>query len=91
MQGNVWQFVNDWYETNYYSVSPYDNPWGPDTGSPGPDGKAYRNMRGGNWYNGLAVIAEGDAGGVRRGRRGRRPCDRELACAGTRPRGSRRM
>ena len=30
MAGNVWQFVNDWYETNYYSVSPYDNPKGPD-------------------------------------------------------------
>ena len=53
MQGNVWEFINDWYETNYYSLSPYDNPTGPATGSIMPDGKPYRGMRGGNWYNGL--------------------------------------
>ncbi len=52
MAGNVWQFVNDWYGQNYYSTSPYDNPKGPDTGFTMPDGKTYRGMRGGNWYNG---------------------------------------
>lgn len=52
MAGNVWQFVNDWYGQNYYSSSPYDNPKGPDTGFTMPDGKTYRGMRGGNWYNG---------------------------------------
>ena len=52
MAGNVWQFVNDWYGQNYYSSSPYDNPRGPDTGFTMPDGKTYRGMRGGNWYNG---------------------------------------
>ncbi|MEI6205578.1 MAG: SUMF1/EgtB/PvdO family nonheme iron enzyme [Desulfuromonadales bacterium] len=55
MAGNVWQFVNDWYGQNYYSTSPYDNPKGPDTGFTMPDGKAYRGMRGGNWYNGDIV------------------------------------
>jgi formylglycine-generating enzyme required for sulfatase activity len=55
MQGNVWEFINDWYGQNYYSTSPYDNPKGPDTGFLMPDGKAYRGMRGGNWYNGLNV------------------------------------
>ena len=55
MQGNVWEFVNDWYGQNYYSISPYDNPKGPDSGFLMPDGKAYRGMRGGNWYNGLAI------------------------------------
>lgn len=55
MQGNVWEFINDWYGQNYYSASPYDNPKGPDTGFLMPDGKAYRGMRGGNWYNGLSI------------------------------------
>ena len=52
MAGNAWQYVHDWYGTNYYSASPYKNPTGPDSGSPMPDGLAYRGMRGGNWYNG---------------------------------------
>jgi formylglycine-generating enzyme required for sulfatase activity len=52
IQGNVWEFVNDWYGQSYYSSSTYDNPTGPATGTIMPDGKAYRGMRGGNWYNG---------------------------------------
>jgi formylglycine-generating enzyme required for sulfatase activity len=55
MQGNVWEFVNDWYGQNYYSISPYENPTGPASGFIMPDGKPYRGMRGGNWYNGLNV------------------------------------
>ncbi len=55
MEGNVWEFVNDWYGQNYYSTSPSDNPKGPDSGFIMPDGKPYRGMRGGNWYNGLDV------------------------------------
>ena len=55
MAGNVWEFVNDWYGQNYYNNSPYDNPKGPDTGFIMPDGKAYRGMRGGNWYNGYTT------------------------------------
>jgi formylglycine-generating enzyme required for sulfatase activity len=53
MEGNVWEYVNDWYGQNYYSISPYDNPRGPLSGFIMPDGKPYRAMRGGNWYNGL--------------------------------------
>lgn len=52
MSGNVWQFVNDWYDRDYYSYSPKENPPGPECGSPMQDGKPYRGMRGGNWYNG---------------------------------------
>jgi formylglycine-generating enzyme required for sulfatase activity/phosphatidylethanolamine-binding protein (PEBP) family uncharacterized protein len=52
MAGNVWQFINDWYVRDYYAYSPTNNPPGPASGSPMPDGKPYRGMRGGNWYNG---------------------------------------
>jgi formylglycine-generating enzyme required for sulfatase activity len=30
--GNVGEWTNDWYDSNYYSVSPYHNPTGPETG-----------------------------------------------------------
>jgi formylglycine-generating enzyme len=60
MEGNVWEFVNDWYGQDYYSKSPTDNPKGPDTGFIMPDGKPYRGMRGGNWYNGLVTNGVND-------------------------------
>jgi formylglycine-generating enzyme required for sulfatase activity len=60
MAGNVWQFVNDWYGNNYYSLSPVNNPTGPVTGSNMPDGKTYRAMRGGSWYNGDIINSVND-------------------------------
>ena len=56
MGGNVWQWVNDWYGNGYYSISPSSNPTGPTTGDAMPDGKAYRGMRGGTWYNGAQYL-----------------------------------
>ena len=44
MGGNVWEWVNDWYDADYYDVSPPSNPKGPVSGS-------YRVMRGGSWYD----------------------------------------
>ncbi len=55
LQGNVWELINDWYGQNYYAVSPVDNPKGPTSGFVMPDGKQYRGMRGGNWYNGYSI------------------------------------
>jgi formylglycine-generating enzyme required for sulfatase activity len=42
MAGNVREWVNDWWQSDYYSISPYSNPPGPDTGG-------YRVLRGGDW------------------------------------------
>jgi formylglycine-generating enzyme required for sulfatase activity len=43
MSGNVWEWVNDWYSSTYYSVSPGSNP-------PGPEAGSYKVLRGGSWY-----------------------------------------
>ena len=50
--GNVWQWCTEWYDRDYYAYSPSENPPGPAAGSPMPDGKAYRCIRGGSWFNG---------------------------------------
>jgi len=44
MDGNVWEWVWDFYDGNYYQSSPANNPEGPDAGP-------YRVMRGGAFYN----------------------------------------
>lgn len=44
MAGNVWEWVNDWYDARYYEKSPSKNPTGPDTGTK-------KVIRGAGWQN----------------------------------------
>lgn len=43
MAGNVWEWVADWYDQNYYQRAPGRNPKGADSGQ-------LRVLRGGSWY-----------------------------------------
>ncbi|MBF0287022.1 MAG: SUMF1/EgtB/PvdO family nonheme iron enzyme [SAR324 cluster bacterium] len=45
LQGNVWEWVQDWYSADYYNISPKQNPPGPASGT----GKV---IRGGGWNDG---------------------------------------
>ena len=44
MSGNVWEWMHDWFDKDYYRTSPKKDPMGP------PDG-AEKVLRGASWYN----------------------------------------
>jgi len=55
MTGNVWEWSEDWFDENYYSKSPKQNPKGPDSGTS-------RVLRGGSWDGGPRSVRCADRG-----------------------------
>ena len=53
--GNVWEWCLDWFDEDYYSYSPRENPTGP-AQPPATEEKPSRVLRGGSWYIGSRLL-----------------------------------
>lgn len=53
MSGNVWEWVSDWYDSDYFTKSSLNDPEGPSSGS-------YRVLRGGSWGSSTKYIRTSD-------------------------------
>ena len=53
MAGNLREWVADWYDANYYAVSPQSNPTGPADGQ-------FKVLRGGSWHSDLYLVRSSD-------------------------------
>ena len=53
MHGNVFEWVADWFDANYYKNSPRKDPQGPENG-------VHRTLRGGSWRNISSFLRSGE-------------------------------